>query len=165
MARAVGVGTDRPPVWGARSSASCCRLDGSGSCSTCGGSDWPRSCFIQRGAFATASPPPASPCGDTDGTKSRSAETHPRTLHTRFGSLAQGLVDGPRVTRLGGYDGEVIRDGSTSAAVRRRASARASPPLLRLARSSQRHHHRCHRRAVLLLPAGDTQGIPSESDR
>jgi hypothetical protein len=67
--------------------------------------------LIQRGAFATASPPPASPCGDTDGTKSRSAETHLRTLPARFGSLALGLVDGPCVTRLGGYDGEVIRDG------------------------------------------------------
>lgn len=32
-------------------------------------------------------------------------------MPARFGSLAQGLVDGPRVTRLGGYDGEVIRDG------------------------------------------------------
>jgi hypothetical protein len=75
----------------------------------CGSSDWPRSCFIQRGAFAAASPPPASPCGDTDGTESRSAETHLRTLPTRFGSLALGLVDGLCFARLGGYGGEVIR--------------------------------------------------------
>jgi hypothetical protein len=92
-----------------RSSTSYCRLDGGGSCSTfCGGSDWPRSCFIQRGAFAAASPPPASPCGDTDGTKSRSAEAHPRALPARFGSLAQGPAVAPRVARRGGYDGEVI---------------------------------------------------------
>lgn len=75
-----------------------------------GDSDQPRSCFIWRGAFASASSPPTSPCGDTDGSKSRSAESRLRPLPVRFGSLAQGLVDGPRVSRLGGYDGEVIPD-------------------------------------------------------
>jgi hypothetical protein len=74
-----------------------------------GDSDQPRSCFTWRGAFAAALSPPASPYGDTDGSKSRSAETHLRTLPARFGSLARGLVDGPRVARLDGYDGEVIR--------------------------------------------------------
>ena len=30
-------------------------------------------------------------------------------LPARFGSLARGLVDGPHVACLDGYDGEVIR--------------------------------------------------------
>lgn len=77
----------------------------------CGDSDWPRSCFIQRGAFASASPPPASPCGDTDGSKSRSAETD-CARGTCASAHTCGLIDGgSHVTRLDGYDGEVIRDG------------------------------------------------------
>lgn len=63
--------------------------------------------------------------------ESRSAETHLHTLPACFGSLARGLVKGPHVPRLGGYDGEVIPgQGLTSAATRRRASACVSPPLL-----------------------------------
>jgi len=76
-----------------------------------GDSDQPRSCFTWRGAFAAASSPPASPCGDTDGYIEGVPKPDLRALTARFGSLALGLAGGPHVARLGGYDGEVIRDG------------------------------------------------------
>src|ERR1035437_5113259 len=61
-------GQTGPPAGGARSSnRSCCRLGRERFGFDIGDSDQPRSCFTWRGAFAAASSPPASPCGDTDG--------------------------------------------------------------------------------------------------
>lgn len=87
-----------------------------------GDSDQPRSCFTWRGAFAAASSPPASPCGDTDGYIEGVPTPDLRALTARFGSLAQGLVVWPMTAvmavTLAKSSGPT---DSTSAAARRRA--------------------------------------------
>ena len=94
-------------------------------------SDQPRSCFTWRGAFAAASFPPASPCGDTDGyieeCRSPTCAHCLRALARLPWAWSSGPVPALMATTMAKSS---ARMDSTSVAARCRASARTSPPLL-----------------------------------
>jgi hypothetical protein len=105
MVRAVGVGNRPGLVMRARSAASCCRLNGCGLCSTLQGLGlapvvlYPARCF--RYHFV----PPASPCGDSDGTNRGT----PRTTCARR-SGEPGNEMSPKRFHRAGVDAR-MRDG------------------------------------------------------
>jgi len=158
---------DRPaPVWGARSSASCCRLDGSGSCSTLRGLRlasvvlYPARRFRYRFALAGLAlrrhgrvkieecrTPPAHAARALWLACPGPGRWPPRRPPWRVRWRSHPGRDRLRRRR----DVGIRLVSRCRFCVRREIKPTAPPP--------------CHWRASLLLPAGDTQGIPSENDR
>jgi hypothetical protein len=136
MARVAGVGTDRPPLLGERGRrGSCCRLDGSGSCSTFAGTRTGLGRALSSAALSLPLRPrrprlAATRTGQNRGAPKPTCARCPRAL----ARLPWAWSMAPASPASAGTMAKSSGTGSTSAAARRRASARVSLPLLRSAR-------------------------------
>jgi hypothetical protein len=131
MAQAAGVGTDRPPVKGSTVvGASACRLGRERFVFDIGDSDQPRSCFIWRGVFASASSRPASPRGDTDGYIEECRSPVPHTACVVWLACPRPSRAADSTACAATMAKSHPAGVRTSAVARSRSSARVSPPLL-----------------------------------